>query len=261
MIDKDATLEAAEERTRSFTRLLRSIDDPSATAIGHWSIAELASHVGQVYDAFSRLLRGEGSPVKDHRQMAQTWDRLVAEDSERDLSALADRIEASWKESRNVLALKEWTESVSWHGGLDVPTYCATAMILNEASIHGLDVARAAKVDRRLGASHALLAVFGMMPVLPHFINRKTVKGLEATYELRVRGGWWVYVTVAEGEVTLSEVTDRPVDCRISADPAAYLLVGFNRTSQWSAIAKGQLVAWGRKPWLSLAFAKLFDSP
>ncbi|MGI8407888.1 MAG: maleylpyruvate isomerase family mycothiol-dependent enzyme, partial [Actinomycetota bacterium] len=70
-----------------------------------------------------------------------------------------------------------------------------------------------------------------------------------------------VYVTVAGGEVTLSEVTDRPVDCRISADPVAYLLVGFNRTSQWSAIAKGQLVAWGRKPWLSLTFAKLFDSP
>lgn len=261
VIDRDATLAAADDATRSFTQLLRTSDDPSATAIGHWSIAELACHVGHAYAAFSKVLRGEGSPAKDHRQMSQTWDRLVEEDPERDLNALADRIETSWQESRDILALKEWTESVSWHGGLDVPTYCATAMILNEASIHGLDVARAAKVDRRLEPSHARLAVYGMMPALPHFINHEGVKGLEATYELRIRGGWWVYATASGGRVTISEVTDRRVDCRISADPVAYLLVGFNRTSQWSAIAKGQLVAWGRKPWLSLTFAKLFDSP
>jgi hypothetical protein len=51
------------------------------------------------------------------------------------------------------------------------------------------------------------------------------------------------------------------VDCRISADPVAFLLVGYGRVSQWPQIARGKMVAWGRKPWLGVKFRSLLRKP
>lgn len=50
-------------------------------------------------------------------------------------------------------------------------------------------------------------------------------------------------------------------DCWISADPVAFLLVGYGRTSQWSAILRGKLLGGGRKPWLAPAFGGLITGP
>ncbi len=47
----------------------------------------------------------------------------------------------------------------------------------------------------------------------------------------------------------------------ISADPVAFLLVGYGRIGQWGQILRGKLVASGRKPWLGLGFGKLLTSP
>ncbi len=47
----------------------------------------------------------------------------------------------------------------------------------------------------------------------------------------------------------------------ISADPVAFLLVGYGRTGQWGQIIRGKLVASGRKPWLGFGFGKLLTSP
>jgi hypothetical protein len=45
------------------------------------------------------------------------------------------------------------------------------------------------------------------------------------------------------------------------ADPAAFFMVFWQRQSQRNAIAKGQLIAWGRKPWLGLKFRSLIRNP
>ena len=261
VLDRASTLEAAEKSTRDFVALLRSVPDPSATAIGHWSIAELACHISHVYKAAAGMLRGEGSPIENHRNMAAEWDRHVAEDPERDLERLASRIEASWHEVKELLQAREWTAQVGWHGKLSGPTYTVAAVIISEGLIHGLDIAKASGRDWSLDPEHARMAIFGFMPNLPDFTNEEVVRKLDATFELRVRGGWWVYVTVSGGKLEISEVTERPIDCRLSVDPVAYLLVGFNRENQYAAIARGQVFAWGRKPWLGLTFGKLFDSP
>jgi hypothetical protein len=47
----------------------------------------------------------------------------------------------------------------------------------------------------------------------------------------------------------------------ISADPAALLLVLYKRRSQWPAIARGKLLAWGRRPWLAFSLAGRFHQP
>jgi hypothetical protein len=51
------------------------------------------------------------------------------------------------------------------------------------------------------------------------------------------------------------------IDCHLWADPVALMLVVYGRIGQWGPIARGRLLAWGRKPWLGLKFKNLFFNP
>ena len=51
------------------------------------------------------------------------------------------------------------------------------------------------------------------------------------------------------------------VDCHVSADPVALLLVAYGRRSQWVPILTGRLVAWGRKPWLGVRLVRYLVAP
>ena len=68
-------------------------------------------------------------------------------------------------------------------------------------------------------------------------------------------------LTIKNGAATVEPWASQPVDCHLSADPAAFLLLGYGRIGQWRAIGRGQLLAWGRKPWLALRLRSLFFNP
>jgi hypothetical protein len=93
------------------------------------------------------------------------------------------------------------------------------------------------------------------------FVNAEKAAGLQATYELRLRGGGGLNFVFDDGSLTVEESSAGRVDCHILADPAAFFMVFWQRQSQWNAIAEGQLIAWGRKPWLGLKFRSLIRNP
>ena len=76
------------------------------------------------------------------------------------------------------------------------------------------------------------------------------------SYELSFRGGGpAVVVRVGDGELAVEPmISGTPVDCRISADPVAFLLVAYGRIGQLKPILRGQLLAWGRRPWAAVRF-------
>ena len=51
------------------------------------------------------------------------------------------------------------------------------------------------------------------------------------------------------------------MDCHVSADPVALLLVSYGRRSQWVPVLTGKLLAWGRKPWLGLRLVRYLVTP
>jgi hypothetical protein len=71
---------------------------------------------------------------------------------------------------------------------------------------------------------------------------------------LRQAGGGPRYLIAIDDGVAHVTGAGPRADCWISADPVAFLLVGYGRASQWSQIARGKLLAGGRKPWLGTAF-------
>ncbi|CAN5189865.1 hypothetical protein BH18ACT4_BH18ACT4_02820 [soil metagenome] len=59
----------------------------------------------------------------------------------------------------------------------------------------------------------------------------------------------------------MDEPSSRRADCHLWVDPAPFLLVAWGRKSQWEAVFRGQIVAWGRRPWLGPRLRGLMHNP
>jgi putative sterol carrier protein len=67
-------------------------------------------------------------------------------------------------------------------------------------------------------------------------------------------------MAVDDGTAVVSAAGEK-ADCVITADPVAFLLLGYGRISQLSPVLRGQLRPGGRKPWLAMKFGTLLSSP
>ena len=139
--------------------------------------------------------------------------------------------------------------------------------MLNETIMHGYDIAKAAGRKWRINPAHAAMVVQQFfIPVIQTcepgtFVNAEKAADLQATYQMHLRGDGRINFVFDDGSLRVEEPSARWVDCHILADPAAFFMVFWQRQSQWNAIAKGQLIAWGRKPWLGLKFRSLIRNP
>ena len=275
---------ALRDEVRRVTTLLRSISEPGVPAVGQWNIAEVAMHLSQVWMVVPGLARRDLSQihavvpgmagVAGESWVQDMWDHAdsttlaVRSDPERDLAVLADRIEERAQEYLDECAGHSPDESRPWLiEGTTVPLSALTGHLLNETVMHGYDIAHAAGRTWRIEPDHAAMVVRQFFaPIIQTcdprtFVNAEKASGVQATYELHLRGGARIQYMFNDGSLTVEEPSTRRVDCHISADPAAFFMVFWQRQSQWNAIAKGQLIAWGRKPWLGLKFRSLIRNP
>ena len=218
---------------------------------------------------FQDALRNPGGvPLRSITELADATVLAVTSDPERDLRVLADRIETRAQEYFSACVGEDPQAQRQWMvQGVTFSQSTLTYHLLNETLVHGYDIAHAAKHRWRIEPAHAALVVGRfIIPVIRALGSQTMVAGAEAslcttTYELRIRGGDHFYFVFNDGQLSVEDPSPRRVDCRISADPVAFLMVTWARQSQWSAIAKGKLVAWGRKPWLGPKFRRLMRNP
>jgi uncharacterized protein (TIGR03083 family) len=274
---------ALGEAVGQVTALLRSGPDPAAPAVGEWNVGELAMHLSQAWLAVPGLARADlsgmydvvpsladqagDSLVADLWDLADTTQQAVEADTERDLSVLADRIEQraaaylAEADAQRIDDRRAWLVSCP-----AVPMPMLTHHLLNETVVHGYDIARATGKPYRIDPEHASMILSGFIVQvfrsLPPATLVDPVRGaVTATFALHIRGGATYHFVFAGGEVRVEDPAPRRIDCHISADPVAFLLVTWGRRSQWQAIARGQLVSWGRKPWLGTRFRKMIRNP
>lgn len=259
--DRMKVMIAARRATRDFTSLLRSVRDPHRTAIGHWTIGEVAAHVSHIYGMYPAIVRGEGSPVADHLRLAEYWDTRLAEDRERDPAVAADRIDAAMGEFSEAVDASDWERRVRWHGGLEVPIWCLPTVLINESDVHGLDIAAAETTRWEMSPGDARAVIHGLMPLLGGYVNVDATRGMKATFALHVRGGPSFFIAVDDGTCTTDSVAPPKVDCHVSTMPVDYVLIAYGRKSQFAAALTGRVFAWGRRPWLSLRFPSMFHRP
>lgn len=276
--------DALRDVVRRATTLLRSIRDPEAHAVGQWTLGEVAMHLSQVWIAVPGLARRDllrvheavpslagaagDSLIRDMWDLSDTTILGVKSDLERNPRVLADRIETRADEylsecvGADPNALRPWLVE-----GVTVRQSTLTYHLLNETVMHGGDIAHAAGRPWRIEPAHAALVLERfIVPVFQALDSRAMVDperaaGLRATYDVRIRGGDRFYFVFDNGTLTIEDPSSRRVDCHISADPVALLMVAWARQSQWTAIGKGRLMAWGRKPWLGPRFRPLIRNP
>ncbi|MGH3886727.1 MAG: SCP2 sterol-binding domain-containing protein [Pseudonocardiaceae bacterium] len=266
------------------TALLRSIQDPGPHAVGQWNLGEVAMHLSQAWIAVPGLARRDlsrvhevvpslagaagDSLIRDMWELAETTALGVTSDPERDPAILADRIEARAKEYFSKCVGADPDAPRLWLvQGATVRQSTLTYHLLNETVMHGYDIAHAAGRQWRIEPAHAAM-VLGRF-IVPVFqalgsramVNAEKAAGLRATYDVRIRGGDRFHFIFDGGELNVVEPSSRRVDCHISADPVAFLMLAWGRQSQWPAIAKGKLIAWGRRPWLGPQLRGLIRNP
>jgi uncharacterized protein (TIGR03083 family) len=250
--------DSLRDASNRFVGQLRSTASSQEPAIGDWTTGEVAAHVSHVTEIDCAIARGEGSPVEDHLMLGDSWARMLADDPERNPMELADRIEASGEVLADMLSADDLERVVEWHGGVPISVGALGAVLVNEYEVHGLDIARAIGRPWTYPRPHALLAIDGLLVLAPHYLDRERASDFRASYELRPRGGRPISLTFHDGEVSVGSKPTGRIDCRLTIDPVAYVLVAFGRRSTWEAIAKGQVIAWGRRPWLGFRFASMF---
>ena len=238
----------------------------SGVAIAHseWKVGDVAVHVARGTESCIDYVSGGTAPFLDVSDiaggtLARTNATRLGEEPERDLPTLAQRLRTASSVLLEQTAGRDGDEVVVWHGQ-PVALANMLGIGLAEYLLHGRDVADALSRRWTIRAAVARLVLAAALPVLPLLVNPVTTAGVHARYDLRVRGGTRVAITINDGALAVGG-DEKSVDCHVSADPVAMLLVADGRRSQWVPILTGRLVAWGRKPWLGVRLVRYLVAP
>ncbi len=263
--------------TDRLAEMLRGARHPEANAIGDWSVAEVAAHLSHICMADLFVARSVGDPLPQGLALGNDLIAMAADfnatslqgDPERDLTVLAGRIEDSVGEFLDAMKGLRGDEAVTWLGGVVIPASAPACHLLEELLVHGYDIARAEDRPWPIERDHAALG-FGFVidalrfanPDLRRaFVDQDSARNLNVCYDFRMRGARRDFFVFEDGLVTIEEPSTRKVDCHISADPVAALLLGMGRIERTKPALTGKMVAWGRRPWLAFKMGSLLRSP
>jgi uncharacterized protein (TIGR03083 family) len=266
-----AALIVAAERTAA---LLRTVSDPALPVRrSAWSAGEVGAHLVVALHAFTRAVQGDTTAITPYlpangtfaERLAAVTAGTLAVEPERDPAALADLVTARVREFVTVTAAGSGQERIPtpWYGdGATLSLSTVTALLTAEQLVHGHDLAVTVGQPWPLSTAEAHLAIRAATSMLPLSVNPERAAGRRMSYGVTIgHGGPRFVVRVRDGTVTVDPAGPDPVDCRIWADPATFVLVGYGRMAPWGPIVRGRLRAGGRKPWLAVRFTTLFFNP
>ncbi|MBY8881778.1 SCP2 sterol-binding domain-containing protein [Actinacidiphila acidipaludis] len=253
-------LELVAERTAG---LLRGCADASVPIPGaEWTVAEAAAHLALANELMAGLATGRALPYGDGTpgSLAAANAASLAAFPERDPAVLADAVVRHARAFTEAAATRSADEPVvSPLGPMDLAllgSYLLTHM-LGHAYDMAVALRRTPPVDAELVALTMPFLRWGM----PRVVDARAAAGHGGCYLLRVRGGGRFAVTFTDGTARVDAEPPRRPDCTILTEPVTFFLIALGRCSPTAAIARGKVLAWGRKPWLAPRFAGLFTAP
>jgi uncharacterized protein (TIGR03083 family) len=260
-LDLQATQVALEVVGRRLVGLLEAVPDPQAPTRGlAWTLGETSLHIARGPAFYADYAGGRALP-EPTIDLGPVFAQRMAAQPERTPSLLARQLEANTRRYLAETAELPATHPVPFFGGVTIELAAQSAILLGEFVIHGLDVARSIGRPWPIETAHARLIIAAVTALLPRYVNQANAAEFTATYQIRLRGGPSFLVRFDRGMATVGPPQPGAADCRLTVDPVTFLLVVYGRRSQWPGILRGQLVAWGRRPWLGPRFQRLFVRP
>lgn len=259
-------LHAATGRLVEFLRDVRAPDVPIPDS--DWTIRQAAAHVvaslgdyGDSLAGVSELRATDPRLGPTNAQIRSVNAQRMSQVVDRDLGTLAGMIADSVARFLKGTEGHPGDEPYDWYGKRESSLAGMTGVMLGEVLLHGYDMARAARAKWPIHAGDATLVVLGALRLLPAYVDPAAARGVRASYEIALRKGPRVGVRFEDGSATVEHPPRAPFDCRLNADPVALLLVSYGRIGPWGPALRGKIVAWGRKPWLGISFAKMIMNP
>lgn len=271
-----AVREAFAEVGERFAAAVENVPDPEAKAVGDWSVAETASHVGWIALVYTAMVKGDGGPLP-LPELAEpiatsTIDTVAAMNEiaktaypERDPRRLAERLRADIAKVLAVSRDFDPEKPAWWLGGSRVPVAGMFAHLLNEMLIHGLDIARATGRPWPIEPAHAamFLELF-FVGMVREDLGRLLDDAPSSPRRIAVefRAPHVTPVTMVLHHRTLrAEEPDGRADVRLTFDPAVLVPMLFGRVGKARAVLSGGVRIGGRRPWLLPAFLRTVRMP
>lgn len=283
-MDRDARAAARLRLAAAGTGLSRIMRDSNAgtPVVGsRWTVAQVASHLAFVFEAFTAAAQGDGGRLAsgtpqgndfharlaainaaDLRERAEkTGDELLAVSLTTFSEGLAGFIAASGELAPVTPLLTPW-----YGQGVTRSADTLLALALGEVLMHGLDVARTVGARWPIGRLEAGIIVRELLPAMAPLMLNDKGRTAEVSYRIR----WWaarsgeraVVLRFVGGAVSAAEAdTAERVDCELWMDPVAFALVIYGRAPLWRAILTGRVLAWCRRPWAAFLLPELFSRP
>ncbi|WP_405461344.1 maleylpyruvate isomerase family mycothiol-dependent enzyme [Streptomyces sp. NBC_00101] len=264
--------EAIRETAEDIATLLRGVSDTSVAVPGSaWTVGEAAAHLALANELMADLAAGHERPYGDGtpESLAPANARALAAFGERRAQPLAAMI-VEQAEAFLVAAERSRTGrpgAAADRSALNTPLgpmdrAVLASYLLTHMLGHGHDLARALRRPHMIDDGRVALCVPFLLRVMPRVADTAATARLTARYGVRLRGGGPAFgVTLADGTVTVTEGPPERPDCTVVIDPVAFLLIALGRRDTWRAMARGQVFAVGRKPWLGPRFPSLFVAP
>ncbi|MFJ8858972.1 maleylpyruvate isomerase family mycothiol-dependent enzyme [Streptomyces sp. NPDC102451] len=255
----DAIRATAEE----IAELLRGAPDTGAPVPGLvWTVGEVAAHLAQANALMAEVAagrshsHGDGTP----QGIAAANEQALAAFGERRTEPLAAMIVTQADAYLDAVAERPADETLMTPMG-PMDQVVLGSYLLTHMLGHGYDLARALKRPHMVDRARVALTLPFMVEAMPRVTDAAATAGLNARYAVRLWGGGRFGVTFTDGTATVGhDLPDRP-DCTISIEPVTFLLMALGRCSPVGAMARGRVLAWGRKPWMGPRFPEYFRAP
>lgn len=245
--------------------------------MGTWSVAQTAAHVAVVASSYTSLLpamtKPHPIPGVDTRMRQTALDELgglneytLQHLTERDPMVLAVRVGSAVEQLLAISDDLDPLRRVGWLGDAQLPIAGWYAHLLNELLLHGRDIAGAVGAPWAIPQRDAAMA-FEMFLVT--LLSGDTGRLLEhepmsrSRIAIRFRSRYTTPVTLVAQDSRMGvEPPDRTaVDATLFFEPAALMLILFNRLGKVRSALTGRVVVWGRRPWLLPAFLRAVRFP
>jgi uncharacterized protein (TIGR03083 family) len=260
-VDLTAARAAIEVAARQAADVVRSLPDPGSRVPGlDWTVGQTAAHLVAAARFYPRYATGQVTPGATIDVAEGNLDR-IAQVGDHGLGELADLLVAETQRLLEQTADLAPDHGVAFHGGATLDLAAQIGILLGEYLVHGLDLARSARRPWPIDPDQARLVIAGATALLPRYLDPDAARGVRVGYDVRIRGGPRFGLRVTHGAATVESGPVGPVDCHISADPVAFLIVAYGRGSQWPPILRGKITAWGRKPWRVFGLTRLLVNP
>lgn len=259
---------AIRETAGDIATLLKDASDPTVPVPdSEWTLGEAAAHLALANELMADLASGHERPYGDGtpQSLAAANAQSLAEFGERGARPLASMITGQAEAFLDTVDRAANDENATGPAlvtplGLMDRNVLASYLLTHMLG-HGYDLARALNRPHMIDGARVALCMPFMLSVMPRVADTATVADLAVRYTVRLRGGAAFGVSLGDGAVQVTPTPLKQPDCTILIEPVAFLLIALGRRNPWRAVGQGQIIAWGRKPWLAPRFPTLFTAP